>query len=89
MTTEPPLLDLAVGSAVKRQAHVFEFDYRDNCFGGKNFVGVLIELGEPQEGLVISLVSQWLDSAAAADLTEYGKEIVQEALLRFGDVPSE
>jgi hypothetical protein len=47
---------------------------------------VLLELGGPEEGLVVPLVSRWLDSAGPRELglTEFGWEIVRDALLRLG-----
>jgi hypothetical protein len=49
-------------------------------------VAVLVELGAPEEGLVIPLLSQYLDSHGpkAAELTEYGWELARETLLRYG-----
>ena len=48
---------------------------------------VLVELGEPEEGIVVSLLSHWLDSAGpkAQGLSEYGWEMARDALLRLGD----
>jgi hypothetical protein len=48
---------------------------------------VLLELGAPEEGIIIPLVSFWLDSAEAPrQLTEFGWELVRDALLRLGEV---
>ena len=51
---------------------------------------VLIDLGAPEEGLIVPLISQWLDSATPRRLrlSEYGWEFVRDALLRLGE-PSE
>src|SRR5262245_49408335 len=48
---------------------------------------VLIDLGAPEEGVVVPLLSCWLDSGGARDLglTEFGKEFIQAALLRLGE----
>jgi hypothetical protein len=48
---------------------------------------VLVELGSPEEGVVIPLLSRWLDSGGpkALGLTEYGWEMAREALLRYGE----
>ena len=44
----------------------------------------LVELGSPEEDLVIGLLSRWYDSEDATDsLTDYGKKSLQEALLRL------
>lgn len=46
----------------------------------------LIELGAVEEGVVIPLISRWLDSEVARkDLTTYGRERIQETLIRLGD----
>jgi len=49
----------------------------------------LIELGSREEGLVVSLISQWLESDDSLDveLTPFGIEMVQEALLHLGEPP--
>lgn len=51
---------------------------------------VLIELGAPEEGIVIPLLSKYLDSGGpkALGLTEYGWELAKETLLRFGETES-
>ena len=51
---------------------------------------VLVELGAPEEGVVIPLLSRYLDSGGpkALGLTEYGWELARETLLRFGESPS-
>jgi hypothetical protein len=50
---------------------------------------VLVELGAPVEGIVVPLLSRWLDLDEAREsrkeLTERGIEMVQEALLHFGE----
>jgi hypothetical protein len=48
---------------------------------------VLVELGAPEEGVVIPLLSKYLDSGGpkALGLTEYGWELAREILLRFGE----
>ena len=48
---------------------------------------VLVELGAPEEGIVIPLLSRHLDSHGpkAAGLTEYGWELARETLLRYGE----
>jgi hypothetical protein len=47
----------------------------------------LIELGSEQEGIIIPLLSRYLDSdEARKQLTEYGFELFQDALIRYGDV---
>jgi hypothetical protein len=50
---------------------------------------VPVELGGPEEGIVVPLLSRWLDSAGprALGLTDYGWELAREALLRLGDSP--
>jgi hypothetical protein len=50
---------------------------------------VLIELGAAEEGIIVPLLSHWLDSSGPREfgLTERGKEIIQEALLRLGEPP--
>jgi hypothetical protein len=47
----------------------------------------LVELGAPEEGIVIPLLSKYLDSGGpkALGLTEYGWELAREALLRYGE----
>jgi hypothetical protein len=47
----------------------------------------LVELGAPEEGIVIPLLSKYLDSGGpkALGLTEYGWELAKETLLRFGE----
>ena len=46
-----------------------------------------MELGAPEEGIVIPLLSRYLDSHGpkAAGLTEYGWELARETLLRYGE----
>jgi hypothetical protein len=48
---------------------------------------VLLELGAPEEGIVVPLVSRWLDSAPPRKLglTEYGWELIRSALFRLGE----
>lgn len=48
---------------------------------------VLVELGAPEEGIVIPLLSRHLDSGGpkALGLTEYGWELARETLLRYGE----
>jgi hypothetical protein len=48
---------------------------------------VLVELGAQEEGIVIPLLSRYLDSHGpkAAGLTEYGWELARETLLRYGE----
>jgi hypothetical protein len=47
---------------------------------------VLIELGGVEEGIVVPLISRWLDSDEARyQLTSHGRELAQETLLRLGD----
>jgi hypothetical protein len=48
---------------------------------------VLLDLGAPEEGIVVPLVSRWLDSAEPRKLglTEYGWELIRDALLRLGE----
>jgi hypothetical protein len=48
---------------------------------------VLIELGAVEEGIVIPLLSNYLDSGGpkALNLTENGWELAKETLLRYGE----
>jgi hypothetical protein len=47
---------------------------------------VLIELGAVEEGIVVPLISHWLDSdEARKEFTPEGCEIVRDVLLRLGD----
>jgi len=48
---------------------------------------VLVELGAPEEGIVIPLLSRYLDSHGpkASGLTEYGWELAWETLLHYGE----
>ena len=48
---------------------------------------VLVELGAPEEGIVIPLLSEYLDSGGpkALGLTEYGWELARETLLHLGE----
>ena len=48
---------------------------------------VLLDLGAPEEGIVVPLVSRWLDSAEPRKLglTEYGWQLIRNALLRLGE----
>ena len=50
----------------------------------------LVELGASEEGIVIPLLSKYLDSGGpkALNLTEYGWELAKETLLRFGEPQS-
>lgn len=44
----------------------------------------LVALGSPEEDLVIGLLSNWYDSKECLqDMTEYGKELLQDSLLRL------
>jgi hypothetical protein len=47
---------------------------------------VLIELGAPEEGIVVPLISRWLDSdEAKCLLSELGLRLLRDALLRLGE----
>jgi hypothetical protein len=48
---------------------------------------VLVELGAPEEGIVIPLLSRYLESHGpkAAGLTEFGWDLAHETLSRFGE----
>jgi hypothetical protein len=48
---------------------------------------VLLDLGATEEGIVVPLVSRWLDSAEPhkLGLTEYGWELIRDSLLRLGE----
>ncbi|WP_148227159.1 hypothetical protein [Planctopirus limnophila] len=48
---------------------------------------VLIELGAPEEGVIVSLASTWLDSGTPKDLglTEFGWDLICDTLLRIGE----
>jgi hypothetical protein len=50
----------------------------------------LIELGAPEEGIVIPLLSKYLDSGGpkALCLSEYGWEAAKETLLHYGEPQS-
>lgn len=47
----------------------------------------LVQLGAPEEGIVIPLLSKYLDSSGpkALCLTEYGWELARETLLHYGE----
>lgn len=46
----------------------------------------LIDLGADEEGIVIPLMSQWIDSdEARRELTQFGLDLVRERLARLGD----
>jgi hypothetical protein len=47
----------------------------------------LVELGAEEEGIVVPLLSRYLDSGGpkALGLTEYGWELARETLLRLGE----
>lgn len=47
----------------------------------------LVELGAEEEGIVIPLLSKYLDSRGpkALNLTEFGWELAHETLLRYGE----
>lgn len=49
--------------------------------------GQIIDLGAREEGIVISLVSKWLDSAEPRELglTDFGWELIRDSLLRYGE----
>jgi hypothetical protein len=51
----------------------------------------LIELGDPEEGIVIPLISLWLDSAPPSELGlhEYYWELIRDALLNLGEPPTQ
>jgi len=48
---------------------------------------VLIDLGAPEEGTVVSLVSTWLESGTPKELglTEYGWDLIRGTLYRIGE----
>lgn len=49
---------------------------------------VLIELGAEEEGIIVPMLSRWLDSAEPWGLGAYSpvfRELLQEALLRIGE----
>jgi hypothetical protein len=47
---------------------------------------VLVELGAPEEGTVVPLVSRFLEAGPkATELTEFGWELARETLLRLGE----
>lgn len=47
----------------------------------------MVELGAPEEGIVVPLLSKYLDSGGPKDLelTEYGWELARETLSRLGE----
>src|SRR5438876_8210435 len=47
----------------------------------------LVELGAEEEGIIVPLLSRYLDSGGPKDLglTEYGWELARETLLRLGE----
>ena len=47
----------------------------------------MVELGAPEEGIVVPLLSKYLDSGGpkALGLTEYGWELARETLLHLGE----
>ena len=49
--------------------------------------GILLELGGDEEAVVVPLISQWLDSDTpkTLGLSEYGWEIIRDALVRLGE----
>jgi hypothetical protein len=52
---------------------------------------VLVELGAEEEGIVIPLLSKYLESGGpkALNLTEYAWELAKETLLRLGEPPGD
>jgi hypothetical protein len=52
----------------------------------KKVTAVLLELGSAEEGIVIPLVSRWLDSAPprALGLHDIGWELLRDTLIRIG-----
>ncbi|HYV37953.1 MAG TPA: hypothetical protein VE988_19870 [Gemmataceae bacterium] len=48
--------------------------------------GKVLELGSSEEGIAVSLLSQWLDEQHPRDVaSEYTFEVIRAALLRLGD----
>ena len=47
----------------------------------------MVDLGAPEEGIVVPLLSKYLDSGGpkALGLTEYGWELARETLLHLGE----
>jgi hypothetical protein len=45
----------------------------------------LIGLGEPEEGIVIPLISSWIDSGGLAEWNEYGAERFLYTFNRYGE----
>ncbi len=64
---------------------------RGRLFEGRRHPGKdgarLLELGGPEEGIIVPLISRWIDSGGpkALGLTERGWELVKESLLRIGE----
>lgn len=51
-----------------------------------NCAGRVLELGCPEEGIAIPLLSRWIESQPCENVvSEYLVEVVQEALRRFGE----
>ncbi len=48
---------------------------------------VLVKLGAPEEGIIVSLASKWLDSGTPNDLglTVYGWDLIRDTVLRIGE----
>lgn len=48
---------------------------------------VLLELGAVEEGLIVPLISKWLDSGEPRkqEFTEFGQELIRNAVLRLGE----
>lgn len=70
-----------------REASATRFRLFDGAPHPKKPDAVLIDLGAPEEGTVVSLVSTWLDSGTPKDLglTEYGWDLIRGTLCRIGE----
>ena len=64
---------------------------RNRLFDGarhsNDSAALLLDLGEHEEGLVVPIISQWLDSGTprALGLNEYGWELIRDAVVRIGE----
>jgi hypothetical protein len=68
-----------------RQGSPTRYRLFDRARHPKRAEAVLIDLGAPEEAVVIPLVSRWLDSAESRkQLTEVGWERLRDALIRIG-----
>ncbi len=72
-----------------REGSQTRFRFFDGARHPNGANAAIIDLGTVEEGVVVSLVSKWLDSGSPEDLglNEYGWQLIRGTLSRIGEPP--